>query len=958
MKTTMRIVCAVSVLLFVAASGYGWVAVAGHGGGVAFMHAAPSVTFTNGLDIHVIPMVIPPNGQQIAETLYMDCVEALTTCLRPWPYMNFTGDMLAYADPAPMTVDDLNLYFAYLSRSANSYHYYMNLGALISGNQAFHWYWEIAGLNNNINGNQIGAALIPNANYPSQNFAPAIGVLAYKNENGVLQVDTLYMPTLQGANFGLSPIVGRLTLLQPSGGWSGNVSIGIRREGGDGFRDRSNDLDYALYIATMVGPSIAVGTARIGIPKNSDGTFDPSAAVAIGAMQWQTFTPPRGVKGTTVDIQASPDGRVLGTYTDSSGYIDTFRVDVMPAVTSDDTGNTSQGAWKVSDMGVLPGLTSSLNYSADAPAIAYAYGKTTNYSGTTNAPGSGIQFPVNRVMYLNYTPSSGYMNHGAAEQIGSMIGMVLPTIDAVGPNPQTPYTRKMLVGIIEGMPPVPHENIDNCLDSACASAGNTPFGETTFGFSSTSATDSSVTWKHGGILKLGVEAGEYPQPQMEAEVRAGVGNTNSTSDVITNLTKNSAGGKISGTSGAWTWEKGGVAFVYGPSYTGYRMQFVDMSGQTPPGAADYTQIYASAPTIDVVSFDFDPDASTGIIPGELMTYVGYDPVAKTSRDALLQEAAAYTFTTVTTPYIEESWSTTGTVKTESEFLHSQSQTDSVTVDAEATIGWGAGHVGGGWSIEVGGYMNFESDTTVSTTSGTSIATTLELPSMKADNIPTTYTRYTYHVFTLAPDPDNKWSTELLTRLRTYHTEANQDLLTQLLGANPTNNLSIIGNPWKITYAIPAGDFHQCCSTAAMPPSLRSTGIRDERTAASVHRALHHPPTLKPDLSVSTESRALAARLNPQQRADLDQYIAARQRASIEAFMKRHPKWQPPKRSPKIAAARPKVKSLPLRSIPIKRAGTVTMPASVAQAKPGAVGKMNPTAEMPRPNSVPRKGSTR
>src|SRR6266568_8548220 len=118
MKTTMRIVSVVSVLLLAPTAAWTWVAVAGHDPGLAFFHIAHTTVST---DMHVILMQSPQSGQ-IYETAYKDC-PASANCMPPWPYFDFNfvnageGIRNAFDDAAPMVVDNENLYFAYLTRA-------------------------------------------------------------------------------------------------------------------------------------------------------------------------------------------------------------------------------------------------------------------------------------------------------------------------------------------------------------------------------------------------------------------------------------------------------------------------------------------------------------------------------------------------------------------------------------------------------------------------------------------------------------------------------------------------------------------------------------------------------------------------------------------------------------------------------------------------------------------------
>jgi hypothetical protein len=356
----------------------------------------------------------------------------------------------------------------------------------------------------------------------------------------------------------------------------------------------------------------------------------------------------------------------------------------------------------------------------------------------------------------------------------------------------------------------------------------------------------------------------------------------------------------------------GTAFLLQSGFYGFVYDFLDPSGNVIPWADSYLQLFQYQPQIVPYAFSFNPNATSGIIPGELQSYLVDGAVL----DGLAANSAlGFNLTTQTGAptlsqnYLEFGWSTTGTYGEEGAILSSDSFGGGLTVDAQAMIGGQIGSEAAGnfgkvmAGIKVG--FDFEKNTTASIE--TNFKSEVDTPAAPAGT-PGAYQSYTYRTFLLKEN--NQSCQDLINLLRSYNDPDgnNQRLLSVLL----PDSL-----PWKVTYAIRkyadgTGDYSQSTATgtalgaaapAPIPPSLQRRGITTSEQAAQLHAAQRYlawqqanparaarnrtrkPVNLPPDVL------AVANQLSPQEKADLAAYARATHQQALDAFRRRHPNWK-------------------------------------------------------------------
>jgi hypothetical protein len=667
-------------------------------------------------------------------------------------------------------------------------------------------------------------------------------------------------------------------------GWDGSVSICITRNPVDATAAEP----YLLWAAIRengVHP-VWVGCARLPASWTSARNNNPPAL----SFSWKQVdtTSLTAVHGASAKLHKRPNGIVR------LAYLHQYAADnATTTFYGDLSGSPAKG------ITYTPRLGESLGVSDGLGSVAYSFGNPVTQT-TSVSPLPQVTVPVSRTRFYVYAGDA----QARTETIGTARRNPLP------PTQVTPSTQKYpLIGIIEGTPPVPNENVKDSFTEV--NVGSVIYGNTQKTTTETSyKTSLGVVWK--AQAQVGVPIIGSADMETEGSVIGNIAwNQGSEATMMRTYTGLARTVKPLGSTETKI-VANGTAFLLQSGYYGFIYDFLDPTGNLIPGADSYMQLFQYQAAIVPYTFSFNPNATSGIIPGELQSYL----VDGTVLDALAANsalgfslAATIGGQTQTQNYLEFGWSTTGTYGEEGAIMNSNSFGGGLDIDASLLVGGQSGSEEAGdfakglVGMKVG--FSFEKNTTASTE--TNFKSEVDTPAAPAGT-PGAYQSYTYRTFILKEN--NQSCQDLINLLRSYNDPDgnNQKLLSVLLPESI---------PWKVTYAIRkyadgTGDYSQSTATgtalgaaapAPIPPSLQRRGITTSEQAAQLHAAQRYlawqqanpvraarnrtrkPGNLPPDVL------AVANQLSPQEKADLAAYARATHQQAFDAFRRRHPNWK-------------------------------------------------------------------
>ncbi len=354
------------------------------------------------------------------------------------------------------------------------------------------------------------------------------------------------------------------------------------------------------------------------------------------------------------------------------------------------------------------------------------------------------------------------------------VGQVKRTVFSQTTDPNK--SQGIVIGIIESGPPVPNENVVNLPVGSL-------LGTTTFGVTETSATGWTMTSSLGGVFEFKANAGVPKVFSVNSSMKISLGVTGGGSQTTQETELQSFYSQSSTVAGQKevVVNTQGVALIYFPTYTCYQYDFLDASGNPIAGAAPYFELYPTGWVYRSPGFDYDPNAQSGIIPGELMSYVVDSDELSTLKSDMLNSSSS----------VELAWGSAGGESTQSSLLESGTKSIGTYLDFEESIGATFGDELSSVSVSAGVQAKFNFNYTWSNSTNDQIQTQLGLLAASASN-PGAYSNYTYDVYLLEHDQS--------------HT---QDLIN-LLQSNPTPNnqalLEIIAPgsvPWKMVHVLRA-----------------------------------------------------------------------------------------------------------------------------------------------------------
>jgi hypothetical protein len=353
------------------------------------------------------------------------------------------------------------------------------------------------------------------------------------------------------------------------------------------------------------------------------------------------------------------------------------------------------------------------------------------------------------------------------------VGQVKRTVFSETTDPET--AQGIVLGIIDSGPPTPNENVANL-------APDTLVGTTTFGVTQVDATGWTMSSSLGGTFEYKSNNGipgifsVNSQMQIALGVTGGGSMQIQSTDVQSFYSQSST---VAGDEGTTVINSQGVALIYFPTYTCYQFDFLDSSGNPVAGSPPYFELYPTGWVQRSPAFDYNPEATSGIIPGELMSYVVDSSSLSTLETELLNSSSQ----------IELAWGTEGGDLPQSSQLTSGTKSVGTYLNFQesisATFGDGLDSV----TVGAGVQASFNFNYTWSSSVNDQIQTQIGLLAASAQN-PNAYTNYTYDVLLL--EHDQAHTQELISLLESYQTPNNQALL-EIIAPNSV--------PWKMMHVL-------------------------------------------------------------------------------------------------------------------------------------------------------------
>jgi hypothetical protein len=292
----------------------------------------------------------------------------------------------------------------------------------------------------------------------------------------------------------------------------------------------------------------------------------------------------------------------------------------------------------------------------------------------------------------------------------------------------------------------------------------------------------------GSVFKAKTEVGIplFATVSLGVELALGVtgGLSRATETEVLNVVHDSAKGIDDGEGGN-TILGDGTALVLYPGFVQYVFTFLDDDGRPNPLAPQVIQLYVTGSDMEALTFQLDPHAVTGIIPGELLSY----EVDPQTRKELEQSAIAMNVQGDPRGWLTTSVSASGGTQEEIGVTIAGSASVGAYLDLKTTVG--AEAIFGEDKASVSRTLKVDFDYTWKTSSTIQLSCEMDTDAVSEEQERAgAFSSWTFDTILLQHDAG--------------HTEE----LLAILTANPTTDNGILAQriqpastPWKITYAL-------------------------------------------------------------------------------------------------------------------------------------------------------------
>jgi hypothetical protein len=340
-----------------------------------------------------------------------------------------------------------------------------------------------------------------------------------------------------------------------------------------------------------------------------------------------------------------------------------------------------------------------------------------------------------------------------------------------------PTQQGVVIGIFDSGPPVPNENL------AGLSPGAT-IGVTTFGEIDSQTTGWTINSSIGGFFQYQSSDGIPGILSVTQKFKISFGVTAAFSQQATSQQIKSYYAKAQTIldNNQLVTNPQGQALVGFTSFIGYRYVFLDTTGSPVPNAPPYYELYSTGWTINSLPYDYNPAATAGKVPGNILSYVMNDGEEQSLEQNLLNGASI----------AQAAWSTAGGANVQPASITQGSKSIGTNLNFQASIGGSLGPPGENISVSAGVQASFAINYTWSTTTTDQIQTSDDLGPLNDPPPAGAYSSYSYDVLILAHN--QQYTAELISLLQSYPSTNN----TTLLGLMAPNS-----SPWQIIHIVRA-----------------------------------------------------------------------------------------------------------------------------------------------------------
>lgn len=468
-------------------------------------------------------------------------------------------------------------------------------------------------------------------------------------------------------------------------------------------------------------------------------------------------------------IQAGANAEIDGQW----GVFSLFRgADGLPWYQTTTGGKTITLGVVASDATLTPGPATSL----PAPSLPHPAPVYYTFGEFTTNPPVGLQetVPVYRTLLF-----------GAGSGDPVQVGQARRTVFQQEPPPTQ---QGVVIGIFDSGPPIPNANL----------AGLSPdvtIGTTAFGEIDSQTTGWTINSSIGGFFQYQSSSGIPGILSVTQKFKISFGVTAAFSQQATTQQIKSYYATASTIldRDQLVTNPQGVALVGFTSFIGYRYVFLDTTGSPVPNAPPYYELYSTGWTINSLPYDYNPAATAGKLPGNILSYVMDEGEEQSLEQNLLNGASI----------AQLAWSTSGGASVQSASITQGSKSIGTNLNFQASIGGSLGPPGENVSVSVGVQASFTFNYTWSTSTTDQIGTSDQLGPLNNPPPAGAYSSYSYDVLILAHN--QQYTTELISLLQSYPSANN----TRLLGQMAPNS-----SPWQIIHIVRAYELAAANAAAA------------------------------------------------------------------------------------------------------------------------------------------------
>ncbi|MEV6282039.1 hypothetical protein [Kribbella sp. NPDC051770] len=550
------------------------------------------------------------------------------------------------------------------------------------------------------------------------------------------------------------------------------VPLPLSKDSGDGSLDE-NDCEVSCDV--VLGPD---GPALVIIAKRKDGSTWRlgcwTAPIGDGLQIGRLSEHPQRWTGSAIRfpaVQALPDNSALLYFIDHSGTANWYTNTAVrlvgsptakPPVPRDDW---TKGTGAADPLGIIDqmskGRSKHVRYGGNAFRVIVGAGRPTSTPSPVNPELEDLVVPLHAgVLYYN--------GNGRIGEVHDTRTWLTLTRTA---RPRVPG-KQLLLGIIEGPPPIPNENLNMADHYDPLKYFNGPgYALTTYAGTRTRATGMDLTWSAGLVAKTSVKgtagvglwklfevkAWLKIEASLQAAYKGAYTKIESTQAVATI----SAGAEIEGDGSElhpYAVQPAGVLVFQNADWTGYEYSYRSADGSSPEGSVAVLQIEPT--NVSVISVPYLMNPAHRPVPGMLSSYVLSDDEHQAlERRSIIDLGRGTGYLTGSWGYDTKTVATFGTTSsatTKHGFSFELSTLVSAGVEAELLDLKGEAEVGAGVKLAL--------ESSWSTTSGDGVQVGSEVWLRGNSKAPNAFVDYSYRMYLL--EESSEWTTDLLNGLYT------------------------------------------------------------------------------------------------------------------------------------------------------------------------------------------------